>query len=59
MEKKLSEKQQQLIDTLNKYPNDMIMFNGYMTGGYGIKFDKRTINSLKDRGILFNGKLVK
>ena len=55
---KLSEKQQYVINILRQYPNDMIMFNGFITGGHGIKFDLRTVESLKKRGIIENGKLI-
>jgi hypothetical protein len=50
--------QQKVIDILLKYPKEMIMFNGWITGGHGIKFDMRTIQSLKNKGIIQNGKLT-
>lgn len=53
----LSERQQKVVDTLKKYPKDMIMFNGCMTGGHGVKFDLRTVESLKRKGVIVNGKL--
>ena len=56
---KLTEKQQKVIDILEKYPNEMIMFNGWITGGHGVKFDMRTVESLKKKGIIEGGKLKK
>jgi len=56
---KLTDKQQSVIDTLKKYPNDMIMHGGWITGGHGIKFDMRTVESLKKKGIIEGGKLKK
>jgi hypothetical protein len=54
---KLSEKQKEAIAVLRKYPNDMVMFNYWMTGGHGIRLDARTVESLKKRGIISGGKL--
>jgi hypothetical protein len=56
---KLTDKQQSVIDTLKKYPNDMIMHGGWMTGGHGIKLDLRTVESLRKKGIIEGGKLKK
>jgi len=56
---KFTDNQQKVIDILNKYPNEMIMFNGWITGGHGIKFDMRTVESLKKKGIIKCGKLQK
>lgn len=42
---------------LKKYPRELVMDDGYITGGHGIQFDLRTINSLKRKGIIVNGKL--
>jgi len=59
MDKKntISQSQDNVIFVLRKYPNEMIMHNGWLTGGHGIQFDMRTINSLVKRGIIINGKL--
>jgi len=55
---KLSPKQQQVVDTMKKYPLDMVMFNGCMTGGHGVSFELRTINALQSKGIIVNGRLT-
>lgn len=54
---KFTEKQQSCIDILRKYPDDIIMWNGWLTGGHGIKLDMRTVGSLKNRGVIINYKL--
>lgn len=55
---KLSYKQKKVIEMLKKYPNEMVMHNYWITGGHGIQFDGRTIESLKRRGIItVNNKL--
>jgi len=59
MKNKLTDKQQNVIDILKKYPNDMIMHGGWMTGGHGIKLDLRTVQSLRKKGIIECGKLKK
>ena len=55
---KLTEKQQEVIDILSKYPTAIIMWDGYLTGGYG-KLDLRVVNSLKKKGLIVNNKLKK
>lgn len=55
---KLSKEQKRTIEILNKYPKDMIMFNGWITGGHGIRFNMKTVESLKKRGLIYNGKLT-
>ena len=57
-EVKLTDKQKFVIEVLRRYPKDMIMFNGWITGGHGVKFDMRTVESLKRKGIIKDGKLV-
>lgn len=57
--KKITDKQQEVIDTLLKYPNAIIMINGWLTGGHGVKLDLRTVKSLESRGVIKNGKLKK
>lgn len=54
---KLTQSQDNVVFVLEKYPNDMIMFNGWITGGHGIQFDMGTVNSLTRKGIIINGKL--
>lgn len=55
---KLTENQKEAILKMRKYPNDMVMFNGYMTGGHGIKIKLNTIRALKRLKIIENGKLT-
>lgn len=59
--KKLTDKQKQIIVTLRKYPNDLIMMldsGCWLTGGHGVHFDKRTLNSLRDKGLIDYKKLT-
>lgn len=53
----MTTKQKRIIEILKKYPHEMIMHDGYLTGGHGIKFDKRSLNALENKGVLYNGKL--
>lgn len=55
--KKLTMKQANAIDLIAKYPKDMVMDSGWMTGGHGIKIDLRTLNSLKRMGAVVQGKI--
>lgn len=54
---KLTENQKKVIETMRKYPNDIVMFDGWMTGGHGVKFDLKTVDSLKAKGVIVDGKL--
>lgn len=54
---KLSPQQWEVVNTLKKYPNDMVMFNGHITGGHGICFKSRTINALIEKGVIVDGRL--
>lgn len=54
---KLTENQKQAILKLRQYPNAIIMHNGWLTGGHGVHFDKRTINSLKTKKIIVDNQL--
>lgn len=56
---KLSAKQQETVEILERYPNEMIMFNGWLTGGHGIKFNKSSVEALKKKGVIYQGKLTK
>jgi hypothetical protein len=56
---KLSNSQQYVVDTLNKYPNVIVMSDGWITGGHGIQFDLRTVNALKRKKVIFNNRLHK
>jgi hypothetical protein len=55
---KLTDNQKKAIINMRKYPNDMVMFNGYMTGGHGVKIKLNTLNALKRLGIVKDGKLT-
>lgn len=55
---KLSENQKDAIKTMRQYPNDIVMWNGCMTGGHGVRVKLNTINSLKRLGIVEGGKLT-
>lgn len=55
---KLSQSQNNVIFILQKYPNEMITYDGWLTGGHGIQLDMRTVNSLKKRRLIVGGKLA-
>ena len=55
---KFSGKQQQVIDALLMYPKDIIMFNGSMTCGHGVKLDMRAVRSLEGKGLIDKGQLT-
>lgn len=58
---KLTDKQKQMILTLRKYPKDIIVNlrnSAFLTGGHGVSFDKRTLNSLRDKGLINYEKLT-
>ena len=55
---KLTKNQKEAILNMRKYPNDIVMFNGYMTGGHGVKIKLNTIKALERLGIIENGKLT-
>jgi hypothetical protein len=40
---------------LNKYPNDIIMHDGWLTGGHGVHLNLKTVQSLKDKGLVGTG----
>lgn len=49
---KLSLSQKNVLDILKQYPNVIIMYDGYITGGHGIKLDMRVVNALKRNGLI-------
>lgn len=55
---KLSTTQQDALNKLGKYPNDRVMHNGFITGGHGMKFKLRTIESLEKKGLVDRGKIT-
>ena len=57
MKKKLSANQIYCIQVLQKY-DCMIMYDGYVTGGYGVRINRKTIDALERLGIIYNGRLT-
>ena len=55
---KITTNQKCAIKTLRKYPNDMIMFNGRLTGGHGVKINLSTVNALRRLNLIYDGKLT-
>lgn len=55
---KLSKNQIETIKLLRQYPKELIMFNGYLTGGHGIRVDLRTLEALKNKGLIERDKLT-
>lgn len=58
MPKKLSKNQIEVINTLKKYKNSRIMFDGYLTGDVGVKLKMNTVKSLERIGIIDRGQLT-
>lgn len=52
IKKKLTHNQSIALEILRQHPNEIVMNNGYLTGGHGIKINRSTINSLRDKGVL-------
>ena len=48
---KLTEKQKEALAILRRYPNAIIMDNGYITGGHGY-IDARCAKALKRKGYI-------
>lgn len=49
---KLSDKQKEALLILRKYPDDIVMSDGYLTGGHGIRLNMRVVSSLKMKGLV-------
>lgn len=49
---KLSDPQKQALEILQKRPTAMVMNNGYLTGGCGIKMNLATICALQKMGLV-------
>ena len=49
---KLSNSQCEALKVLRKYPNEIIMNDGWITGGHGIRFNLKTIGSLINKGLI-------
>lgn len=49
--KKLTDKQKEALAILRKYPDAIIMDNGYITGGHGC-IDSRIVKALKRKGYI-------
>lgn len=52
----LSAPQKKAIATLRHYPNEMIMHDGYLTGGHGVRINTVIIAALERREIIINKK---
>lgn len=52
MKIKLSEKQKEALLILRKYPNDIVMYDGWLTGGHGVKMNLNTVEALKNKGLV-------
>jgi len=50
---KLSKKQKETLLKLRQYPNDIVMSDGFLTGGHG-KLNLRSVKVLKDKGLIEN-----
>ena len=48
----LSKPQLLVVDIMKIYPGSLIMSDGWLIGGHGIQFEKRTINALKKLKII-------
>lgn len=48
----LTENQIEIIKTMRKYPDDMIMQDGFLTGGHGVKFNMASVRVLKKRKLI-------
>ena len=49
---KLSINQKIALNALKKYPDAIIMDDGWLTGGVGIRLHMSTVNSLKKHGFI-------
>lgn len=52
---KLSDKQKEMILTLRKYPDTLIVRlhnECFLTGGHGVDLDRRTLNSLEKKNLV-------
>lgn len=51
---KLSKSQIETIRVLRQYPDDIVMCDGWLTGGHGVRLNLGTVNALKKRGLIEN-----
>lgn len=49
---KLSDKQKETLLILQHYPTDIVMHDGWLTGGHGVKLNLKTVQSLKNKGLI-------
>lgn len=49
---KLTDKQKIALLILRQYPDDIVMSDGWLTGGHGVKINLSTVKSLKDKGLI-------
>lgn len=53
----LNDAQKKVIKLLRHY-NCLMMLDGWCTGGHGLRIDLRTAESLRRKGIMYNGQLT-
>ncbi len=49
---KLTNMQAEALLELRKYPDVIVMSDGWLTGGHGIKLNLKTVKSLKQKGFI-------
>ena len=49
---KLTEAQIAVVEILRMYPDEIVMSDGYLTGGHGIYLNMRTVRVLKRLGLI-------
>lgn len=54
----LTERQKAAIRILRKYPYDIIMNDGWLTGGHGIRIDKTTFKALRMKDLVTSGRRI-
>lgn len=54
----LTDTQKEAIKLMMRYPNEMIMHNGWLTGGWGVRIKLNTVHSLEKKGLVYRGKLT-
>jgi uncharacterized protein YjhX (UPF0386 family) len=51
---KLSKNQIETIKVLRQYQNNIVMSDGWLTGGHGVKLNLATVSSLKKKKLIEN-----
>lgn len=55
---KLTERQKAAVRILRKYPYDIIMSDGWLTGGHGIRIDATTVKKLRMESLITNDRKI-